>query len=1197
MSRPSRRKKATRKKSPARATRKPSSAPHSGFPEAPPATAAPLRRLAPFPEEQEPAFDAGPGEEIAPVRPRPRLIDRFPGAEHLKEWVEGRAAFENGCVEFDPETDLVDTFLFASVQAEGGERFDVEIDWSTLPRDFNGPGVVAALCTCEAFRRGALCAHGWGAIHALDAGGPEAVPGRGPLVLVREDGSGGWNLVEEGPERVNELLEEQMRGPAPAASLPTESQDWFRAVAQSVARRSSSGRAEPTTVPAPKQDREAWYVLDTERMHAIEKLAIRVCTRTRLKNGRWSALQTGRPRGAVIASLADPADRDAIAMLLGLESGFGLEWRWGATATDGSIVVPGESHASVLERLAATGRLAFARGKVTSDSNPEHWQILACDPAAAWQFRLDFLAGAKPGAWELHGRLYRSGAEIDVSEPAAVFACGLLVHDGRIANVETDGCFEWIDQFRRRGPLGMTRAEQDKVLSQISMMRAVPPVRLPEEFGWTSSTGTPQLRVEVTAPGDERSTAVRASLMLRYGEVLVDPRSEARMLVDAAQKTWVSRDLRRELALRDSLTTASEAGGARVSAFDPWELLVPRAALGDVLRAFVAAGHEVVADGSALRQPGKWQFGVSSGIDWFDLHGRVEFGEVAVDLADVLGALRRRDAFIKLGDGTNGVLPEAWIERFAPLVALGHEAGGGLRFTSGQGALLDALLVDQQVEVDVIFARLRERLRSFSGIAPLAAPPQFVGELRDYQRHGLGWLEFLIDFGFGGCLADDMGLGKTVQVLALLAGRHANGTARMPSLVVAPRSLVYNWMDEAGRFAPQLRLFDMTGQARHQKRSDMKSYDLVLTTYGTLRRDAHLLASLEFDHVILDEAQAIKNPASVSAKACRVLRAKHRLALTGTPVENHIGELWSIFEFLNPGMLGASGAFRSLGTGPGNLAGAVVPGDDSNAAELAPLRRALRPFVLRRTKEQVLSELPPKTEQTMFCEMEPAQRKFYDDLRNQVRATVSQRIESQGFAKSKIHVLEALLRLRQAACDPQLVDVRKTSTGSCKLDALEEQLQEVIDGGHRALVFSQFTSLLAIVCSRLDKLKIRYQYLDGQTRDRKERVEAFQNDPSFPVFLISLKAGGQGLNLTGADYVFILDPWWNPAVEAQAIDRTHRIGQTRHVFAYRLIARGTVEDKILELQARKRDLADAILKEDASPLARLTADDLRLLLE
>jgi SNF2 family DNA or RNA helicase len=356
--------------------------------------------------------------------------------------------------------------------------------------------------------------------------------------------------------------------------------------------------------------------------------------------------------------------------------------------------------------------------------------------------------------------------------------------------------------------------------------------------------------------------------------------------------------------------------------------------------------------------------------------------------------------------------------------------------------------------------------------------------------------------------------------------------------------------------------------------------------------------------VVLDEAQAVKNSATASAKAVRLLRGRHRLALSGTPVENHLGELWSLFEFLNPGMLGRSSAFQrfSKGLGRGNLAACegdtlpspqTVPPDDGN---LEVLRRALGPFILRRTKEQVLTELPQKTEQTLHCDLEGIQRKKYDELRDYYRATLSERIQQNGLAQSKIHVLEALLRLRQAACHLGLLDPERRDESSAKLDVLLAQLAEVLDEGHKALVFSQFTSLLAIVRRRLDKENIVYEYLDGRTRQRQQHVERFQNDPACPLFLISLKAGGQGLNLTAADYVFILDPWWNPAVEAQAVDRTHRIGQTRRVFAYRLIARNTVEEKIVELQRSKRHLAEAIVSAGGDLLRTLTAEDLAMLL-
>jgi SNF2 family DNA or RNA helicase len=340
--------------------------------------------------------------------------------------------------------------------------------------------------------------------------------------------------------------------------------------------------------------------------------------------------------------------------------------------------------------------------------------------------------------------------------------------------------------------------------------------------------------------------------------------------------------------------------------------------------------------------------------------------------------------------------------------------------------------------------------------------------------------------------------------------------------------------------------------------------------------------------VVLDEAQAIKNPESKSAKATRLLRASHRLVLTGTPVENHLGDLWSLFEFLNPGMLGSLPAFKGL-TGVG--AGAVA-----NPEHLGSLRRALRPFVLRRTKEQVAPELPPRSEQIINCEMGRQQAAYYRELRDYYRAKVLAQVDEKGIQGSQMHVLEALLRLRQAACHPGLIDKTKSSAESAKLDSLLPMLRELIDSGHKALVFSQFTSLLALLRAALDAESLTYEYLDGRTRKRSERVDRFQTDPKCPLFLISLKAGGVGLNLTAADYVFILDPWWNPAVEAQAIDRTHRIGQDKSVFAYRLIAGDTVEARILELQQSKRDLAGAVISADNSLVSRLTRKDLALLL-
>ena len=729
-----------------------------------------------------------------------------------------------------------------------------------------------------------------------------------------------------------------------------------------------------------------------------------------------------------------------------------------------------------------------------------------------------------------------------------------------------------------------------------------------------------------------------AYMEFAYGDVLVDERCPEGRVLDTERRTLV---MRHRPAEAEALRVASELGVTSQRQGTDGYFSLQESSVIRIVDDLVARGWQVWAKDSVLRTPQSVQTRVSSGIDWFGVRVAVSYeGFDDIDLAAILAALKKGERTVRLGDGTVGFLPEDWLRRNGLLLDMGKASGGELQFGRHQAPLLDALLSGEpHVETDERFEEIRAQLRSFDGIAPVRAPKSFQAELRPYQEASLAWFAFLRQFGFGGCLADDMGLGKTIMTLALLDSRRTvrgqtdPGAPReskpLPSLVVVPRSVAFNWIVEGGTFAPKLRILDFSGTSRGTLEDAIarSRAHLVLTTYGVLRRDIEQFRETPFDYVILDESQTIKNAKTSIAKAVRLLNARHRLALSGTPIENHIGELWSLFAFLNPGLLGSSQRFHkwatmkveteaplaqvspdgspvetadgAASTAVGSIA-SVATGGTADAPSSAPqtpanlLAAAVRPFILRRTKAQVAPQLPERTEQTVYCTLGREQRKLYDSLRAHYETLLLS--EEPGGAKPLI-VLEGLLRLRQAACHSSLIDPAVAeSVGSSKLDLLVEKLGELREEGHKALVFSQFVSLLTFVRGRLDAAGIRYEYLDGKTRNRAKTVERFQNDPELDVFLISLKAGGTGLNLTAATYVFLLDPWWNPAVEAQAIDRAHRIGQERSVLACRVVARDTVEERILELQARKRQLADSIIQEDSALMKNLQREDLEFLL-
>ncbi|HET6249977.1 MAG TPA: SNF2-related protein [Tepidisphaeraceae bacterium] len=1115
------------------------------------------------------------------------------------------------------------------------------------------PGSLKFACQCKTYTEERLpCEHVWAALLQADTLGyliPWELPGPIDMTpiddetIVEEDDVDGSVPIAFDPKSVLSTLLKPAR-PAPA---PEVSDDWrkdFQALRQSL-------RIKPTTNHAWPTSRQLLYVIDLHNT-LRSGLMLELMSQDLKKDGGWS-----KPRHESLGSedadrLPDRTDAEIVALLGGAQRDT-YGYYYNSHERSSRYRVPEVQYVNVMRRACDTGRC-----RLRLNQHSDALETLAWDDAI-WEFWLTGKRDEAAGKFVLSGELRNGEMRMSMTEPAVLLHGGMLLTKTHAARLDHNGAFAWISLLRKQGEISVPIAEGEELLKQLLTLPELPRLELPQELQVERVAVIPKPRLRVKKPPTRANfygkPKLQGELSFEYDGHIVPASEEGLGIYQPQLRRVILRDQSLERSARDHLLMLGfrEPRSSYYEEAANYLELAP-SHLPGIIRTLLGENWYVEADGQLYRQPGEFKMEVSSGIDWFELHGNVDFDGQVVALPELLRALRRGEKTVRLDDGTFGVLPEQWLAKFGLLAGMGKEEEDHVRFKKSQVGLLDAMLMAQpEVKFDEIFLEARKNLAEFTGVKTAEAPPTFVGTLRPYQREGLGWLEFLRRFGFGGCLADDMGLGKTVQVLALLEerrlmrmngtqiqeetrgggdteqegktrGRRDTGTRGKdknsaaassdspasapsvpasprlrgpassstasqrpgPTLVVAPKSLVFNWNEEAGRFAPQLRVLDHTGIGRAKSAAAFDNYDLILTTYGTMRNDIAFLKDVKFDYVVLDEAQAVKNSASESAKAARLLGGEHRLALSGTPVQNHLGELWSLFEFLNPGMLGVASAFQASGAGGRSV--------DESARLL--LSRALRPFILRRTKAQVATELPQRLEQTIHCELDAAQRKQYNDLKEHYRQSLLTKIAAEGINKNKIQVLEALLRLRQAACHPGLIDKSKVNQTSAKLDALLPQLAEVIDGGHKALVFSQFTSMLAIVRSRLDKEKIRYTYLDGKTRDRQQVVEEFQTDPDCRIFLISLKAGGVGLNLTAAEYVFLLDPWWNPAVEAQAIDRAHRIGQSRQVFAYRLIAKDTVEEKVLQLQSSKRELADAIINAENSVIGKLGKEDLELLL-
>lgn len=605
----------------------------------------------------------------------------------------------------------------------------------------------------------------------------------------------------------------------------------------------------------------------------------------------------------------------------------------------------------------------------------------------------------------------------------------------------------------------------------------------------------------------------------------------------------------------------------------------------DLAKAFLTehlaelAGHFALLGAEKLKrykithvQP-KLRLKLSSGIDFLEGEGTLDLNQEKISLIDALSQYRKH-RYLTLSDGTQAMVNADYMEKLGRLFKKRKE---GLRVSFFDLPLIDELI--EANEADATFTRSREVFRGFNQLAERKLPlPRFKGKLRPYQKSGLQWMDYLYSHKLGGCLADDMGLGKTVQAIALLSRIYPK--VKAPSLIVMPRSLLFNWSRELQSFAPQLNHCIHHGMGRDWEAA--QRHQIVLTTYGTLRSDVETIAATHFHAVLLDESQAIKNLQTQTAQAALALKATFRLALSGTPVENHLGELYTLFRFLNPAMFGTAADFER------DYAVPIQKQNDASAAH--ELRKKIYPFVLRRLKSDVLKDLPPKIEQVLYVEMGQKQKEHYEARRLFYKSLIDGEVRKNGIARSQFVILEAMLELRQIATVPESKTEGRIT--SAKQERLLDALEEALANNRKCLVFSNFLAGVEQVCETLNERGIGHLQMTGATADRERLVHRFQTDPKTKVFVMSLKTGGVGLNLTAADTVFILDPWWNTAAESQAVDRAHRIGQSNTVFTYRLIAKDSIEEKIRKLQEQKQQLVDQVVGADGTQLKSLSEGDI-----
>lgn len=811
---------------------------------------------------------------------------------------------------------------------------------------------------------------------------------------------------------------------------------------------------------------------------------------------------------------------------------------------------------------------------------------LGAEPA-----RFSFTLDAKGDAIIAKMKLLLDGKEVPVKVVGGI----LLEHDNTLYLPPNAAALAIIDQFKYGNvtfPLSLKKEVVQKYI--LPWQAAGYPVEISDRLKISMINPEVQSRIRLSEL-NESNLMIRPQFM--YDGEEVDYGQELHHVVEAKNSiTVIYRNKEEEKELYEYLRTLHPAFANQrnnMYYYLPFDDVMKKGWFVNMMRKVQEHGYSIhgFAELKKFRystEIPKFNIEASSQPDWFDLKIKIEWGKYEVTLKEIRHAILHGQDTIMFDDGTLGHIPDEWISQYALLLRTGTEDNGTLRVSKMHFGLLEDLLENFDATSRLEIEDRKRKLVDYDKLVTIPLSNEIKATLRPYQQSGFNWLQALDELGWGGCLADDMGLGKTLQTISFLQylkERHPGST----QLVICPTSLIFNWESEIQKFCPTLKYFTYYGGQREFSNTHFEEYDVVLTTYGVVRNDEDLLSEFLWQYIILDESQAIKNPDARVTKSLKKLRSVNRMIISGTPVQNNTGDLFAQFNFLNPGLLGSREFFNREFATPIDKLG--------SKEKTAQLRKLIYPFTLRRTKEQVAQDLPDKTISVLWCTMDAEQRAFYNEYRDRYKTRLLKKIDEEGIAKSGLDVLEALLRLRQICDHPALVKKDDAAlSSSVKIEELIREVQENA-GEHKVLIFSQFTEMLHLIRDQFEDAGIKYSYLDGSLamEKRRDEVSKFNEDESVRAFLISLKAGGVGLNLTVADYVYIVDPWWNPAAEMQAIDRAHRIGQKRKVFAYKMICKDSVEEKILQLQERKKMLADDLIQEDTNLVKSLSRDDVEFL--